>query len=230
MNLDVYGTFLKDFYFERWKEPVWLHNSYYEAELLPVGSFFRADEDLPDIEVFAMNLCVGKILDIGAGTGPHSLILQRNGFDVTAIEQSEGACEVMRLLGIKNIIHQDVMLYQAQKYNTLLLMMNGIGFCGYVEELSVFLNHAKDLLLPGGQIIFDSSDVAYLYVDQEPEHDSYYGEIDYQYEYKGEKGEWFSWLYIDEQLMRKAALSCGYAMQVVYQDEDEHYLGRLTLL
>ena len=230
MNTDVYGTFLKDFYFDKLEGNVLLHNNYGEAEELPVDSFFRNEEDILDVEVFAMNLCVGNILDIGAGTGPHSVILQRNGFNVTAIEQSKGACEVMKLRGIKEIIQQDVMTYTEQKYNTLLMMMNGIGFCGYIEELKLFLNHAKNLLLPNGQILFDSSDVAYLYEGQEDaDNDSYYGEIDYQYEYKGKKGEWFSWLYIDEQSMRAIAKECGWNMQLIYQDEDEHYLGRLTL-
>ncbi len=228
MNNDVYGTFLKDFYFDKLEDKVWLHNNYGEAEELPVDSFFRTEEDIMDVEVFAMNLCVGNILDIGAGTGPHSVILQRNGFNVTAIENSKGACEVMKLRGIKDIIQQDVMTYAEQKYNTLLLMMNGIGFCGYIEDLKLFLNHAKNLLLPSGQIIFDSSDVAYLYEDQKADEDSYYGEIDYQYEYKGKKGEWFSWLYIDEQTMRSIAKECGWNMQVIYEDEDNHYLGRLT--
>ncbi|MEO5911908.1 MAG: methyltransferase domain-containing protein [Pelobium sp.] len=228
--LDIYGSFLKDFYLNKLKGEVLLHNNYGEAEELPVTSFFRAEEDMPDVEIFALNLCVGKILDIGAGTGCHSTILQRNGFDVTAIELSVGACELMKIRGVQKIVNQDVMGYPEMGYDTLLLMMNGIGFCGYIEDLKLFLHHAKNLVKPDGQILFDSSDVSYLYEDDLPETDSYYGEIDYQYEYNDEKGEWFSWLYIDEDLMRTIAAECGWKLQVIYQDEDDHYLGRLTLI
>lgn len=227
---DIYGSFLKDFYLHQLKSEVLLHNNYGEAEELPVESFLRAEEDMPDIEVFALNLCVGKILDIGAGTGGHCMILQRNGFDVTAIELSAGACELMKIRGVQKIIHQDVMEYHEIGYDTLLLMMNGIGFCGYIDDLKLFLQHAKNLVKPDGQILFDSSDVSYLYEDDLPETDSYYGEIDYQYEYNEQKGDWFSWLYIDENLMRTIADECGWKLQVIYQDEEDHYLGRLILI
>lgn len=229
MKNDVYGDFLKDFYFGRFKNEVWLNNNYGEAEVLPVEAFFREDEDMPDVEIYALNLCKGRVMDIGAGTGIHSLILQRNGFKVVAIEQSEGACEVMKLKGVDNVVCIDVVNYVGERFDTLLLMMNGIGFCGYVMDLKLFLKQAKDLILPEGQILFDSSDVAYLYED-EPEGDSYYGEIDYQYEYNGKKGDWFSWLYIDANLMKTVANECGWNFQMIYQDEEDHYLGRLSLI
>nr|MBC7613320.1 class I SAM-dependent methyltransferase [Pseudopedobacter sp.] len=228
MNNDIYGHFLKDFYKSDLKGDVMLHNNYGEAEELPVDAFFRGEEDMPDVEVFALNLCEGKILDIGAGTGTHSLVLQRNGLDVTAIELSQGACEVMSLRGIKKITYSDVMSFKPEeKFDTLLMMMNGIGFCGYIEDLKLFLAHAKELLNNGGQILFDSSDVAYLYDEEGPETESYYGEIDYQYDYDGKKGEWFSWLYIDIEMMKIVSEECGWNFQIIYQDEEDHYLGRL---
>ena len=229
MKHDIYGDFLKDYQAGNHDLEVLLNNNYTIAEDFPVDAFFREDEDLNDIEVFALNLCEGEILDIGAGAGVHSLILQRNNFDVTALEISAGACEVMKQRGIKKIINASVMDYGEKKYDTLLMMMNGIGFCGYVDELKNFLIHAKNLLKPNGQIVFDSSDVSYLYEDEQPETDSYYGEIDYQYEYKGESGEWFSWLYADESLMADLAKEFGYQLQIMFRDDDNAYLGKLTL-
>ncbi|TAH04868.1 MAG: methyltransferase domain-containing protein [Sphingobacteriales bacterium] len=227
--MDIYGDFLKDYYFNTLKTEILLHNSYDTAELLPLDDFFRTLDDMPDLEVFALSLCSGKVLDIGAGTGVHSLLLQQQGFEVTAIELSAGACHVMALKGIKNIVNQNILSYTSQKFDTLLLMMNGIGFCGYVDNLKVFLNYAKQLLNPGGKIIFDSSDVAYLYHNEPPEMESYYGEIDYQYEYNNQKGEWFSWLYIDPILMQKLATDAGWQLQIMYEDDNQQYLGVLTL-
>ena len=228
--MDIYGDFLKDYCLSTLKTDVLLHNNYGDAEELPVDAFFRNEDEMPDIETFALSLCKGKILDIGAGTGTHSIVLQNRGFDVTAIEISKGACEIMNLRNIKQIVNQDVQTYQAQKFDTLLLMMNGIGFCGYVDELKNFLLRAKDFLNPGGQIIFDSSDVAYLYENEQPDTATYYGEIDYQYEYNGQKGDWFSWLYIDQDLMKKIATATGWKLQIIYEDEDQQYLGVLSLI
>lgn len=227
--MDIYGEFLKDYYFNTLKTEILLHNSYDVAEVLPLDDFFRTIDEMPDLEIFALSLCKGTILDIGAGTGAHSLLLQQQGYNVTALEISKGACQVMYLKGIKNIINQNVFDYDTKKYDTLLLMMNGIGFCGYVDDLKVFLNQAKKLLKPGGKIIFDSSDVAYLYQNEPPEQESYYGEIDYQYEYNNVKGNWFSWLYIDKVLMAQLATQAGWQLQIVYEDENQQYLGVLTL-
>jgi len=228
--MDIYGTFLKDFYAGNLKTEVLLHNNYGDAEELPVDAFFRNLDEMPDIELYALSLCKGKILDIGAGTGTHSLVLQQKGFDVTAIEISGGACQVMALRGVKNIVNKDVLVYTAQKFDTLLLMMNGIGFCGYVDYLKTFLLNAKTLLNTGGQIIFDSSDVSYLYENETPDSDTYYGEIDYQYEYNGQKGDWFSWLYIHQSYMHQIALETGWQLRIIYVDEDDQYLGVLTLM
>lgn len=227
--MDIYGDFLIDYYYNNLKSEVLLHNNYDVAEELFVEDFFRTYNQLTDLEKFALSLCKGKVLDIGAGTGVHSLILQQKGFNVSAIEISEGACKIMALNGVKNIINQNVFYYNQQKFDTLLLMMNGIGFCGYVDDLKLFLTHAKQLLIPKGQIIFDSSDVAYLYENEPPEQEIYYGEIDYQYEYNKIKGNWFSWLYIDKILMKQLALEAGWQMQIVFEDEYQQYLAVLTL-
>ncbi len=225
---DLYGTILKDFYSGKPAKRVLLHNHYGEAEEYPIHIFFRDVAVMPEAETIALDLCKGKVLDLGAGSGNHALALQQKGFEVTAIDISEGACEVMRLRGVEKIVCADVMGFSGDKFDTLLLMMNGIGFCGYIDDLRLFLNHAGTLLNTGGQILFDSSDVSYLYEDLDRTADPYYGETDYQYECNGQKGDWFSWLYIDEWTMRKVAKECGWELQVVYQNLNDNYLGRLT--
>lgn len=230
IDKDIYGTILKDYFNGKKDIEVLLHNHYGEAEDYPIEMFFRDEKTMPEAENIALNLCKGKVLDLGAGTGNHALALQNKGFDVTAIDISEGACEIMLTRGVKNVICADVFNYRAEKFDTLLLMMNGIGFVGYIDELKIFLDFAKTILNPNGQILFDSSDVSYLYEDLDRTADPYYGETDYQYEYNGVKGEWFSWLYIDEWTMKKVALECGWELQVVYQNLNDNYLGRLTII
>lgn len=229
MTNDIYGTFLKDFLINGSTETIWLHNSYAEAEEMPASVFFRKEYELTDLELLAMRLCKGKVLDIGAGAGAISHVLQKRGFDVTALEISPGACEVMKMRGIQKIVNQDAFSYHTDKFDTLLLMMNGIGFCQFIDEVEIFLNHAKQLLKPKGQILFDSSDVSYLYESKPYRDFGYFGEIDYQYEYKGVKGNWFTWLYIEQALMEEIAEKCGYKMEILFEDGNDQYLAKLTV-
>lgn len=134
----------------------------------------------------------------------------------------------MKLRGVKKIVVNDIRLYQKQQFDTLLLLMNGIGLTGTVSGLKKFLRHAKHLLCPGGQLIFDSSDVAYLYEGNIPESKNYYGEIIYRYEYKKQKTEWFNWLYADSKTVTAIAAAEGWKAEILFEDEDDQYLTRLV--
>ncbi|MFZ4102946.1 MAG: class I SAM-dependent methyltransferase [Sphingobacterium thalpophilum] len=161
--MDVFGKVLKDHYLGRQKGKLWLHNSYGSPENMPVDIFYRNKFELSELESLAIELCKGKTLDIGAGVGSHALILQNKGIDVTAIEISESACDIMRGRGVKKVINADVFQFEDDQFDTIIMMMNGIGLCGDMEGLAHFLEYLKKLLLAGGQVIFDSSDIAYLY-------------------------------------------------------------------
>jgi len=226
---DIYGQFLKDYLKQGKTDIIWLNNNYAEAEEMLAEIFFRKEYELSDLELLALRLCKGKVLDIGAGAGAISLVLQRRKFDVTALEISQGAVEVMKNRGVDKIINENIFKFTGEKYDTLLLMMNGIGFCEYLDGITNFLEHAKKLLNKNGQILFDSSDVSYLYENQKYEDDGYYGEIDYQYEYLNKKGDWFSWIYIERTLMQEIAEKSGYHMEVLFDDGSDQYLARLIL-
>ncbi|MEX8547466.1 MAG: class I SAM-dependent methyltransferase [Mucilaginibacter sp.] len=227
--MDIYGQALQDFYTQQPEEKLWLHNNYGGPEEMPIEVFFREEDEMPEAELLALQLCRGKILDIGAGAGSHALILQERGFEVTALEVSPGAAAVMQKRNVKRVLEQDIYQYKTDKFDTLLLLMNGIGLTQNLAGLDRFLQHAKQLLLPGGQFIFDSSDIAYLYEDLPLPKNQYYGEISYQYEYKKQRGDWFNWLYIDPETLQKQAKKQGWNCAIMYQDEMDLYLARLTL-
>lgn len=161
--MDVFGSALLDQFNNDATEVLWLHNSYGEPEEMPVDIFFRDKTEMPDLELYALKRCRGKILDIGAGVGSHALTLQQSGFDVSALELSAIACTIMKQRGVKRVIKNNFRSYQDEKFDTLLMLMNGIGLAGNIEKLPVFLEHCRNLLKEGGQIIFDSSDISYLY-------------------------------------------------------------------
>ncbi len=223
---DIFGQALKD-YTNGDESPLILHNSYGESEEMPIWYLFREFIDMPELEKMALSICEGHVLDVGAGTGAHSLVLQQSGHSVTAIDISAGAIEIMNKSGVLNTMKTGFLDYNEQKYDTILLLMNGIGVVGVLNRLEEFLNHTKQLLNSEGQLVFDSSDISYLYEkDGLPPH-HYYGEVKFQYEYKGKKGEWFDWLYIDPDTLSEKADSAGWYTYFLHQDDQDQYLVRM---
>ena len=225
---DPLGQAIADYFYDNAPAKLWIHNTYGPKEEMPVAAYFRTVREMPALEHAALQLCSGKIMDIGAGAGSHALWLQQQDKDITALEISLLSCAVMKQRGLQKIIQQDVFSYTGETYDTLLLLMNGIGLSGTLEGLRGFLRHAATLLNPGGQLVFDSSDVAYVYKDHFPDLKEYYGEIAYRYQYKGKKTEWFKWLYIDRHTLSAIAAAEGWLYEYITEDENGQYLARLT--
>lgn len=203
---------------------------------MPVELFFRGPEDFPELETHALSLCCGRILDVGAGVGSHALYLQSQGKEVEALERCQAACEIMRVRGVKKVIEADFFEYaneteragQKHFYDTILFMMNGIGLAENLENVVFLLEQCRTLLKPGGQILFDSSDLNYLYKDGTVAKPiGYYGEIGFQYEYKGLKSRPFGWVYVDQETMASIARASGWDMQILFDDGEDQYLARL---
>jgi len=212
-----------------------IHSNKSEIEIVPVAYFFRNYDEMPLLEQKALALCSGNILDVGAGSGSHSLFLQQNGKSITALEIRAGLAEVMQKRGIQQVINSDIYKYKTQKYDTMLMLMNGIGFTGDFNGLQKFLQHARSLLNAGGQIILDSSDLLYLYEQEDGSflinlNEEYYGEIEYQFEYQGIKGEKFKWLFIDFNSLSHYAQEAGFDCEMIYEDEHFNYLAILNLI
>lgn len=225
---DIHGKAIRDYYQKKGKSPLILHNSYDEPEDMPVEVFFREEHELSTLEHLALIECKGKVLDIGAGAGAHALILQERGIDVSAIENSWGCVEVMQQSGVEKVFYEDYKVH-TKKYDTLLLLMNGIGIAGKQNGVSKFLKKCKELLNPDGQIMLDSSDISYLYDEEGAEKpEGYFGEIRYCYEYKGEKGDWFDWLYLDQESLTEEAAKVGMKVEILMTDENDQYLACIT--
>lgn len=229
MAKDVYGDALYDYHgSQRLHEPLLLHSSYGDIEEMPIEVFFREPEEFPEMEHIALALCDGHVLDVGAGVGCHALFLQNRGFEVDAIEHSQKACSIMKARGVKNVTCADFFKLTNKKYDTLLFLMNGIGLAGSIAGFRTLLAHAKTLLTPVGQLLFDSSDISYLYEEYritKPDH--YLGEINFQYEYKGEFGDSFNWLYIDQLELIKIAREENWVVQILDEDDADQYLVRM---
>lgn len=234
MNTDPLGKALLAYLDGQEEAAIVLHSSLDGIDKMDVVTFFRSFDEMPKVEQGALLLAYGKILDVGAGAGCHSILLQNNHQDVWGLDVSKGAVETMKQMGIKQTIQSNFYDYEAGSFDTILFLMNGIGLFGAIEELPKLLNHCKKLLSPNGQILFDSSDIINAYQESDGSFrisltDDYYGTVSYQMEFEGEIGPSFKWTYIDSALMYELATKSGFDMEVLIEGPNNDYLAKLTL-
>ena len=207
-------------------------SSMFDEDEMPVKHLFRNLEEMPMLEQKALSLAKGKVLDVGAGAGCHALALQAQSIAVKAIDISPLSCEAMELRGVMDA--ECINLFDEHLetgFDTILLLMNGTGIAGKIENLPVLFNRLKALLNKGGQILIDSSDIKYIYENEDGSFDinlnaAYYGEVDYQMVYKDVKGDSFDWLYVDFPLLKSIAESCGLHGELIAEGEHYDYLAR----
>ena len=232
MGSDVVGAALLDYFNDNYSVDITVKSSISEDDVIAVPYLFRSEETFPILEKTALKHCKGTILDVGAGSGSHSLFLKENGFDVEAIDISEGAVKVISERGVTA---QCINFYDVKKkYDTLLFLMNGLGLAQDLKGLSKFLLKAKSLLNTGGQIILDSSDIKYMFEEEDGSvwvdlNSKYYGEVTYQMDYKGLSTDKFNWLFVDFEKLREIAASVDLKTELLFEDDSNQYLAKLTL-
>jgi SAM-dependent methyltransferase len=226
---DCFGSALLDYFHGRFSPPLLLHNTYGPPDELPLDGYFYKPEELPEFDVFALSCCKGRVLDIGAAAGRHALALAGDGMEVVAMDISGKCCEVMVERGVLEVIQGDIFDFNGGNFDTVLMLMNGIGLVGDLSGYLSILEKLKNVVNPGGRIIFDSSDISYLDRDQPVENDAYYGVIDFSYEYHSIRGPWFQWLYIDPLRACRLAREAGWHPEIIYEDETDTYLVMLRM-
>ena len=208
----------------------------FEEDEMPLPTLFRTYDSMPEIERKALDMAKGKTLDVGAAAGCHSLVLQERGIDVTAIDISPLSVKAMKERGVRNVREQDffelgsrqhVSTPEDEQYDTILMLMNGIGIVGTLARMPAFFRLLDRILAPGGQVLCDSSDISYVFEGDMPDMD-YYGEQSFRMQYKDTIGEPFPWLYIDADRLKQVAEENGYQAEVVAEGEHYDYLARIT--
>ena len=231
-KMDPMGRAIAEYFKTQKASKLRVFSPMFEEDEIPLTTLFRNYESMPEIERKALDLTKGRVLDVGAGAGCHSLVLQEKGMDVTAIDISPLSVETMKKRGVKKVLEQDFFTLEGQ-YDTILMLMNGIGIVGTLERLPEFFKQLDKILAPGGQVLCDSSDISYVFEDEEgmidiPNEMNYYGEHSFRMQYKDTIDEPFNWLYIDADTLREKAGRCGYVVEVVAEGEHYDYLARLT--
>lgn len=229
---DLFGKALLDYHHGNYTEDIITSTNISEEDELPLPYLFRNFKDMPKLEQKALRLSKGSVLDVGCGSGSHSLYLQEKGFTVKAIDISKGAVEVAQKRGVKKVQQMDL-LDESEQFDTILLLMNGTGIFQEINQVGTYLRHLKSLLKPNGQILIDSSDIQYMYEDDDgglwiDTNAAYYGELDYYLSYKGEAETPMKWLYLDFETLFLACKSVGLNCEKIMDGEHFDYLARLT--
>ncbi len=228
---DPLGTMVNDFYCGDSEAFLNVWSSTLEMSTMQGTTMFREFEKMNDVEKCALAACRGRILDVGAGAGCHSLELQSRGLDVNAIDISPGCVEVMRRRGIKKPYHRNILDLNNFRYDTILMLMNGIGICSSLDGLNLFIQHLDTLLAPGGQLLADSTDLTKKFLENGvavyDENGGYCGETDFVMIYKGLRSDPFSWLYVDFEMLHTICNFHGFQCDKLLEMEENHFLARI---
>ena len=254
-KMDPMGRAIAEYWNTKTADKLRVFSPMFEEDEIPLTTLFRSYEDMPEIERKALDMAKGRILDVGAASGCHSLVLQERGLDVTAIDISTLSVKTMKERGVKKVIEQDFFTLEGQameqrepssllewpsrdrvrrsQYDTILMLMNGIGIVGTLERMPEFFKQLDTILASGGQVLCDSSDISYVFETEEgiielPDDMGYYGEHSFRMQYKDTIGEPFDWLYIDADTLKQKAGRCGYTVEIVAEGEHYDYLARIT--
>ncbi len=231
-STDILGQALWDYHNGDYSQDITVHSSIAEDDEMPIPYLFREFEEMPLIEQKALKLCKGKTLDIGCCAGSHSLWLQETGLDVTGLDISGGAVMLSRKRGLKNVIHRHI-LHHTDRYDSLLLLMNGTGIFESIAKIDLYLKHLKTLLKNGGQILIDGSDIKYMYEAEDGSYwqdlnSDYYGEVKMAMSYKKNMGLKFDWLYLDFETLKTKAQKNELNCELILKGTHYEYLARIT--
>lgn len=230
--MDVFGKAALDYLAKTHAPEILVESKTMEDDVIPVAHLFRTFEEMPQVEQSALALAKGKVLDVGGGVGSHSLYLQGRGMDVVMNDISEGLCTVAQKRGVQDVLLADFFTHSFEsKFDTILFMMNGIGIGGTFAKLKQTLEKCQSLLNPGGQILFDSTDIAFCYQDEDgslmiPLNTKYIGFVEFKLKYKNIVDPWFKWAYYDFEKLAEY-LPKGAHLEVILEDGPA-YSGRIT--
>jgi SAM-dependent methyltransferase len=204
---------------------------------LPVSHFFRTPDEFLPLEITAIGHCRGHVLDIGAGTGLHSLALQSRGLKVTAIDIVHQAVEIMTQRGVRDVHCDDVFQFQGGPFDTLLMLGHGIGMVEDLPGLQRFLSRAHKLTATNGQLLIHTLDARktddpdnLAYHEANRRAGRYIGATRLQFEYAGERGPYSGWLHVDPETLSERARQAEWACDIIRVESSGDYLARLTSL
>ncbi len=230
------GAALLDFHRGESAVEIVVTSDLWEDEPTPVAAYYRpVEEALPALEIEALELCRGRVLDLGAGAGRHAIELERAGHDVVAVDLLPEAVEIMRDRGVADARQGDLSLVVGERFDTVLMLMHGLGVVGDLHGLGRLFEELPKVLNPGGRLVCDSADLAAVLGVESPETlddllrpDSYLGEVEFSLRYGNLAGPRYPWLFVDPETLEIIAGAAGLAVEIAAEGERGSYLAVVT--
>jgi len=203
---------------------VWLNQK--KEEDYMASYFLRSREDMPKHEVLALSLAVGEILDIGAGAGAHTVELCNANKNVTALELNHDLAEIIKNRCDAKVLAEDIFKWKAKvKYDTILLLMNGLGIAQTKEKVPELLEKVKHLLAIHGKAYVELTDYNF---STEYDHEiTAENEVTFRLKYGSRFSEEMSWIYPSLTEVENHCHALSLRIKILYQ-EDETLLLELT--
>jgi SAM-dependent methyltransferase len=200
---------------------------------IDTAEYFTLEGQLASLDALSLDRCRGRVLDVGAGAGRHSLALQKRGIEVVAIDVSPICSALCTERGVREVRTFSVMSLDSAAplglFDSIFFGMQTIGVAGGVKPLEKLLRRLQNCLHPGGELIVDSSALREPWEGDAEDNAASRGEIVLSTRYRGWRGEAFPWLYLAEEDLRKIARRAGYEMEVLARVEAGEYLAALRV-
>ena len=230
---DVFGEAILAHVKEGNSGKIIVENNVGDGYEIPLQYLFREYNEMPEIEKMALAECYGDVLEVGAGAGAHAVCLKKMGRNLMLIDTSPGAVEHLKTEGFETACVDLFDFTAPKKFDTMLMMMNGIGVVQTVDRFEEFFAKAKLLLKEDGQILCDSADVSYLFEDDNGEiwidlNADYYGEVEFKMQFENHSTDWFPWLFVDFQTLAYYASKNGFDCECLMVDDNSQFLAKLT--
>jgi SAM-dependent methyltransferase len=227
MAHDILGSAIESYFLRKDDTPVRVFINKNEEPEMPPSIFFRPYKKMLKYEKIALKESQGKVLDLGCGAGCHALYLQGKGHEVTAVEISNKSAEVAKARGVETIISEDWRNLSLKNFDTVLVLMNGMGLAESPSELMLMFRKLKSFLSKSGSILIDSTDVTYAKADWPMLDSEYFGKVQFELKYKG-KTQCFPWLFVDFETAVQTAKSVRLNVEVLERARNGHFLLKLS--
>jgi len=233
---DAFGRVLLDYLSGPAGDPVLERDDGHAGPALGPEWFFAEPEEWPEAERAVFGYVRGRVLDVGAGAGRHSLAAQRRGLEVMAIDVSPGAVEVCRRRGVTDVRLLPLAAVDADLgvFDTVLMMCGNFGLVGGAGEAAAILRRLHALTSPNGRIVLDSvdpdvdvddADLAYAAGNRARGRPP--GQVTIRIRYGERATPWFDLLLVSSAELERLVAGTGWRLAQVVEGEPPDYYAVL---
>lgn len=185
------------------------------------------------VERRALRWVRGRVLDVGVGAGRVALELQERSREVVAIDVSQGAVQVARRRGVRDVrllALEDVDESLGQ-FDTLVMFGNNFGLFGSRAKARRLLRRLRPFVR---RIVATSNDPSKT---DDPVHLAYHernrkrgrlpGQLRLRIRYRDLIGPWFEYLIVSPDEMAEIVEGTGWEIRHLIRDEDSVYVAVL---